>query len=70
MKILSTEEKLKEVMKKETKKFAEKETPLSGVLEKFEEMGIDTRTTYKLPLKDTIGKTREAQARAKRLWSC
>ncbi len=49
--------KLKEALSKEAEKFASNESKLSKSFEKFSAMGIITKSTYTLPLKDTIGKT-------------
>ncbi len=48
-------QKLNTTLQKESKKFAST-GKLQGIYEKFEKMGINTKTTYTLPLKDTIGK--------------
>ncbi|MEM9685381.1 MAG: hypothetical protein AAF934_00480 [Bacteroidota bacterium] len=53
----SIEEKLIDSLAKESKKFAQKESKLSEILEKLSKAGIETKSTYSLPLKDTIGKT-------------
>ena len=42
---------------KESIKFEGKKSKLSGSMEKFSKLGISTKSSYKLPLKDTIGKT-------------
>jgi hypothetical protein len=57
METKSTTERLTELLAKETKKFAEKESSLKGTYSKFSKIGIDTKSTYSFPLKDTIGKT-------------
>lgn len=57
METKSTTERLTELLAKESKKFAEKEYSLKETYSKFSKIGIDTKSTYSFPLKDTIGKT-------------
>ncbi|MDO9152987.1 MAG: hypothetical protein Q7U47_04650 [Paludibacter sp.] len=57
METKSTTERLAELLAKETKKFAKKEGSLKEIYSKFSKIGIDTKSTYSFPLKDTIGKT-------------
>ncbi len=57
METKSTTERLAELLAKETKNFAEKENSLKETYSKFLKIGIDTKSTYSFPLKDTIGKT-------------
>lgn len=52
-----TTEKLSEVLSKEKNHFADRRGSLSESYSKFSKIGIDTKSTYSLPLKDTIGKT-------------
>ncbi len=49
-------EKLIEVISKESKVFAEKDSKLKGSFTKLSKMGINEKSTYTLPLKDTIGR--------------
>jgi len=65
METKSTTERLKELLAKETKIFAEKESALKETYSKFSKIGIDTKTTYSFPLKDTIGKTFREQLQFK-----
>jgi hypothetical protein len=65
METKSTSVRLTELLAKETRKFAEKDSTLKGVYSKFSKMGIDTKSTYSLPLKDTIGKTFSEQLQSK-----
>lgn len=58
-------EKLTEVIAKEKVHFAEKGGTLSEIYAKFSKIGIDTKSTYSLPLKDTIGKTFREQVQFK-----
>ncbi len=58
-------EELKEVMAKEKKHFTEQRGALSEIYAKFSKIGIDTKSTYSLPLKDTIGKTFREQIQFK-----
>ncbi|MEM1259663.1 MAG: hypothetical protein AAGH81_14105 [Bacteroidota bacterium] len=53
----SIEKRLIDSLAKESKKFAQKESKLSETYSKLSKAGIDTKSTYSLPLKDTIGKT-------------
>ncbi len=53
----SIEERLIDSLAKESKKFAQKESKLSDTISKLSKVGIETKSTYSLPLKDTIGKT-------------
>lgn len=57
METKSTTERLTELLEKETKKFAEKDSSLKETYSKFSKIGIDTKSTYSFPMKDTIGKT-------------
>jgi hypothetical protein len=57
METISTTERLQELLAKETKVFSEKESSLKEIYSKFSKIGIDTKSTYSFPLKDTIGKT-------------
>ncbi len=57
METKSTTERLTELIAKETKIFAEKESSLKEAYSKFSKIGIETKSTYSFPLKDTIGKT-------------
>ncbi|MBI4646282.1 MAG: hypothetical protein HY738_06715 [Bacteroidia bacterium] len=57
METKSTTERLKEVLAKETNKFAEKDSVLKDAYTKFAKIGIETKATYNLPLIDTLGKT-------------
>jgi len=56
---------LTKVLSKEQKQFAKKGNTLSGIYDKFFKLGIETKTTYSLPLKDTIGKTFNEQIQFK-----
>lgn len=56
MKTISTTKKLQETLKTENQRFEEKETKLSGVQAKILKIGLETKSTYSLPMKDTIGK--------------
>jgi hypothetical protein len=58
-------EKLSEVLAKEKVHFAKKGGTLSNVYDKFSKIGIDTKSTYSFPLKDTIGKTFREQIQLK-----
>ncbi len=53
----SVEKRLLDSLAKESKKFAQRESKLSGIILKLSEAGIDTKSNYSLPLKDTIGRT-------------
>lgn len=53
----NTAQKLQEILTEEAEKFASSESKLSKSFKKFSAMGIITKSTYTLPLKDTIGKT-------------
>lgn len=53
----TTTEKLSEVLSKEKNHFADRRGVLSESYSKFSKIGIDAKSTYSLPLKDTIGKT-------------
>jgi hypothetical protein len=64
MKIKTITEKFSETLEKEKDHFA-KIGSLSGFYTKLAKMGIDTKTTYTLPLKDTIGRTFRKQSQAK-----
>ena len=46
-----------QTINKESIKFEGKKSKLSGSMDKFSKLGISTKSSYKLPLKDTIGKT-------------
>lgn len=63
---ITTTEKLIEVLAREKQKFA-KIGSLTEVYSKFSKIGIDTKSTYSLPLKDTIGKTFQEQIQFKNL---
>lgn len=56
MKTISTTKKLQETLNIENQKFEVKESKLSGVQAKILKIGIETKSTYSLPMKDTIGK--------------
>jgi len=56
MKTLSTTEKLQETLVIENQKFEKKESKLSSVQTKILKIGLETKSTYSLPMKDTIGK--------------
>jgi hypothetical protein len=56
MKTISTTKKLQETLKIENQKFESRESKLSGVQAKILKIGLETKSTYSLPLKDTIGK--------------
>lgn len=58
-------EKLTDVIAKEKNNFAEKGGTLTDIYAKFSKIGIDTKSTYSLPLKDTIGKTFREQVQFK-----
>jgi hypothetical protein len=58
-------EKLTEVIAKEKVHFAEKGGALTDIYTKFSKIGIETKSTYSLPLKDTIGKTFREQVQFK-----
>lgn len=58
-------EKLTEVIEKEKNQFAEKGGTLTEIYAKFLKIGIDTKSSYSLPLKDTIGKTFREQVQFK-----
>lgn len=60
-------QKLTDVLAKEKKKFAKKENSLFETCSKFSKMGIDMKTTYTLPPKDTIGKTFNEQIQFKNI---
>ncbi len=53
----SIEKRLINSLAKESKKFAPKESKLSETFSKLSKMGVEIKSTYSLPLKDTIGKT-------------
>lgn len=61
----TTTELLQESLLKESKKFTDKESKLSGTFAKFSKFGIDVKTNFNLPLKDTIGKTFREQSQFK-----
>ena len=61
MEAKTTTDKLSELIAKESKKFAEKDGVLKKTYSKFSKIGIDTKSTYSFPLKDTIGKTFQEQ---------
>jgi len=63
----STTELLKEALVNEAIKFPLEESKLFRAYAKFLKMGIDTKSTYDLPLKDTIGKTFREQLQFKAL---
>jgi len=58
-------EKFTALIAKETKEFAKKDGTLKDVFTKFSKIGIDTKSTYSLPLKDTIGLTFREQIKFK-----
>jgi len=58
-------EELKEVMTKEKKHFTEQSGDLSEIYAKLSKIGIDIKSTYSLPLKDTIGKVFREQIQFK-----
>lgn len=58
-------EKLTEVIAKEKIHFAKKGGTLTEIFAKFSKIGIETKSTYSLPLKDTIGKTFREQMQFK-----
>ena len=51
------EKRLIDSLAKESKIFAQKESKLSETYSKLSKVRIETKSTYSLPLKDTIGKT-------------
>lgn len=53
----SITDKLNEVLEKESLRFPQKNSSLFEIYKKFSKLGIDTRSTFTLPLKDTIGRT-------------
>jgi hypothetical protein len=57
---------LAEVLRAESKRFAGEEGTLQKAMEKFIEMGLDTKSSYGLPMTDTIGKTFHEQLQCKR----
>jgi hypothetical protein len=57
MKTQSITESFTQVLEKETCKLSKKSSKLKNAYIKFAKMGIDIKSTYTLPLKDTIGKT-------------
>lgn len=57
----SIEMRLIDSLAKESKKFTQKESKLSETFTKLSKVGIETKSTYTLPLKDTIGKTLREQ---------
>jgi len=57
METKSTTDRLSELLVKESKKFAQKESAIKQSYSKFSKIGIDTKSSYSFPLKDTIGKT-------------
>ena len=59
------DERLVETLSKEAKKFTQTESKLRQSFEKFSKMGIETKSTYSLPLKDTIGRTFREQIQFK-----
>lgn len=63
----SLSEKLTEVIAKEKIHFTQKGGALSEIYAKFSKIGIDTKSSYSLPLKDTIGKTFREQIQFKNL---
>ena len=58
-------EKLTELIARETKEFAKKDGTLKEAFAKFSKIGIVTKSTYSLPLKDTIGRTFREQIQFK-----
>lgn len=50
-------ENLSMVLKKEDMKNGKRKSRLKNAYAKFERIGINTKSTYSLPLKDTLGKT-------------
>jgi len=58
-------EALTEVLETESKRFTGEESTLKDAMEKFIEMGLDTTSSYNLPLKDTIGRTFHEQLQCK-----
>jgi hypothetical protein len=58
-------EQLVEVLENEKVRISEKGGTLSNAFSKFLKIGIDTKSTYTFPLKDTIGKTFREQIQFK-----
>ncbi|MDY0083209.1 MAG: hypothetical protein RBR74_08525 [Ignavibacteriaceae bacterium] len=58
-------EKLSEVISKEKVHFGKSGGTLLDIYDKLLKIGIDTKSTYSLPLKDTIGKTFREQIQFK-----
>lgn len=56
MKTISTTKKLQETLNIENQKFEGRGSKLSGVQAKILKIGLETKSTYSLPMKDTIGK--------------
>lgn len=56
MKTLSITKKLQQTLTIENHKFEKRESKLSGVQSKILKIGLETKSTYSLPMKDTIGK--------------
>ena len=64
----SIEERLADSLAKESKKPNRKNSKLSKSFDKFLKAGVlETKSTYSLPLKDTIGKTFREQVQYKSL---
>jgi len=63
MKTKSTIKKLKEILIKENERFKVKDGNLKEVYSKFSKIGIDTKSEYTFPLKDTLGRTFEEHLR-------
>ncbi len=65
MKTQQITDRLTELIEKETKEFAKKDGALKEAFVKFSKIGIVTKSTYSLPLKDTIGQTFREQIKFK-----
>ena len=63
----TTTEKLQEALRKESSKYVSEKGKLSESFAKFSKLGISTKSSYSLPLKDTIGKTFREQIQVKSL---
>ncbi len=52
----TTEDQLKDVLKKEASRFSGKSTGLTDIFKKFAESGLLEKSEYTFPLADTIGR--------------
>jgi len=67
METSSTSERLLKVFSNESVKLNKKKSKLKESFNKLSKLGIVTKSTYTLPLKDTIGKTFREQSLLKSL---